>query len=111
MLLLKRLQLLVPFEVGPAIFADGLEHRVSRASVFRLLRGEQRFVDELPNMFEDGYNSVATADRLGRIEREPAREHRGAAKDTLLLFIQQPVAPVHRGPERFVAGVGGPASA
>ena len=106
MFLLQRLQLLVLFEVRPAVFADRFEHRVASSPAFGLLRGEQGLVDELPDVFEDGRNTVATTNRLGGVESEPACEHRGTTKKALLIFFQQPVAPVHCSPERFVAGVG-----
>ena len=102
---LRRFELGVLDQARPSVLLDGLEDGVAGRHAGRFLRGDERLVDQLTDEVDGGAGSVAAADSLRGVEGEAARKHGQPPEDALLVVVEEPVAPVHRRPEGFVAGL------
>ena len=89
-------------EMLRCILGDGLEHVVADAGPITV-GGDQRLVDEPGHHVTDvarGWGDTAERcrgegrDRLGRLQRESAREHREPLEDPAFVVVEQVVAPV-----------------
>ncbi len=84
------------------VIADRLQHEEPRLAVIRLDLPHEALVHERSHAVE-GVEVAAGGDRLRRLEREPAAEHREPAEEPLLGFVEQVVAPGDRAAERLLA--------
>ena len=94
------------------VLPHGLEQPIARHAVAGL-HGDERLVHERGDAVEDvlRLERLARADRLRRVEREAAEEHREPAQQHLLPLAEQPVAPFHRRAERAMPRQRGAAAA
>ena len=84
-----------PGPVGP----QGLQHLVPGPAIRTgLRRAQQRAVHQVQHRRP----RASPGDRLGRLQRERAREHRQPAEHPPLVVVQQLVAPLHGGRQRPV---------
>ena len=103
-------QLIVRGELLDAVFADRLEHPVTRHAAIG--EDEERAVDQRCQDVEHliGAEAVAGTDRRGTLRGDPRREYGHPPGDQPLVFAQEIPAPVDDGAQRLLAGQRGAAA-
>ena len=99
-------------EPAERVLADRLQQAEPRLAAL-VVRPDQRLRHQAREQVQHlvAGDPVAATDRLGRVERPAAGEHRQAAEQDPLPLVEQVVAPVDQRPERAVARQGGLAPA